>query len=551
MSSLHFETRLRHRDGSTVPVEAHLERVAFEGRAFLHGVFRDVSERKRTEEARSASEALFRAAFDGVPIGMALIDWGGRVLETNRAMLLIVARGEDEVRGHPALELIHPDDAEAARSAFHTLREGGALTVDAACRYLRRDGTYAETQFRVRALTDAEGGFRYALAMVEDVTDRRRMEAQLRLADRLASVGTLAAGVAHEINNPMAFVLANLEYAVGELRRTGVAREVLTALEEAREGGARVREIVRDLKVFSRADDSSRERLDVGRVLHSAISLAANELRARAHLEVEIEPTVPVLGSEHRLGQVFLNLLINAAQAIPEGQVARHFVRAKASMHPDGRVRVEISDNGVGIPPEVRARIFDPFFTTKPVGVGTGLGLSICHGIVASLGGEITVDGEPGQGSTFRVLLPAAPEEESAAPPKVAPPPPRKARLLIVDDEPLVRRAVQRILSPPHEVHVRANGREALLALEEGSGFDLVLCDLMMPEMSGMELHGVMAERAPGLASRFVFLTGGAFTPGARDFLQRVPNLRVEKPFEPAALRELVLRLLAEPRAGS
>jgi CheY-like chemotaxis protein len=246
-----------------------------------------------------------------------------------------------------------------------------------------------------------------------------------------------------------------------------------------------------------------------------------------------------------------LNLLINAAQAIPEGEPALHVVRASIGMHPDGRVRVEVADDGAGIPPEVRARIFDPFFTTKPVGVGTGLGLSICHGIVAGLGGEIAVEGEPGKGTVFRVLLPAAPAAVEAEPTPLPPVPLRRARVLVVDDEPLVRRAVQRILSPPHEVETRANGREALAALEGEGGFDLVLCDLMMPEMSGMELHGLLAEREPALASRFVFLTGGAFTPGARDFLSRVPNARVEKPFEPAALRELVLRILAAPRFGS
>jgi PAS domain S-box-containing protein len=544
-----WETRFRRRDGTTFPVEAEVHLARWDGRDWFHAVVRDLSERKRTEEALLASEARFRAAFDGVPIGMALLDGSGQVLETNRALQEMVDLGEGELRGRPALERIHPEDADATREAFRRVREG-PVQVDTSCRYRRRDGTYAETRFRVRALTDAAGTFRFALVMVEDVSDRRRMEAQLRLADRLASVGTLAAGVAHEINNPLAFVLANLEYAIRELRSGRAGPEVVTALEEAREGGARVREIVRDLKTFSRADDSVRERLDVARVLRSAISLAANELRSRARLEVELEPTAPVLASEHRLGQVFLNLLINAAQAIPEGQTEQHLVRASAGMHPDGRVRVEVSDDGAGIPPEIRARIFDPFFTTKAVGVGTGLGLSICHGIVAGLGGEITVEGEPGKGSTFRVLLPAAPAagESPAAP---APPlPVRRARVLVVDDEPLVRRAVQRILSPPHDVQVQSDGREALATLLGEGGYDLVLCDLMMPGMSGMELHRRVAERAPALAARFVFLTGGAFTPGARDFLQRVPNPRVEKPFEPAALRELVLRLLAEPGAG-
>ena len=385
-------------------------------------------------------------------------------------------------------------------------------------------------------------------ATAEDVSERGRMEGQLLLADRMASIGTLAAGVAHEINNPLSFVLANLEFAIRELRRSGTEPEVVKALEEAREGGTRVREIVRDLKTFSRADDAAREPLDVGRVLRSALSLASNEIRARARLEVQLAQTPPVLASEHRLGQVLLNLLINAAQSIPDGEPSRHLVRASTGVLPDGRVRVSIADDGAGIPPEVRGRIFDPFFTTKPIGVGTGLGLSICHGIVVSLGGEITVESEVGRGSTFDVLLPAAAAEARQGSPTAAALP-RRARLLVVDDEPLVCRALQRILSPPHDVRVQETGRGALAALEADGEYDLVLCDLMMPDLTGMDLHGQVAARSPALAERFVFLTGGAFTDGARDFLQRVTNERVEKPFEPAALRNLVARLLSGPAA--
>jgi PAS domain S-box-containing protein len=497
------------------------------------------------DEALRASEARFRAAFDGVSLGMVLLDGDGRILETNRALREMLGYDEAEVRGEPGPVLLHPDHAGRALDDYEALRSGARSTIDAPRRHRRKDGSFADTLVRVNPLFDGQGNFQYALAMVEDVSERRRLEAQLRLADRMASVGTLAAGVAHEINNPLAFVLANLEYAIRELRRGGVAQEVVTALEEAREGGARVREIVRDLKTFSRGDDPARELLDVARVLRSALSLASNEIRARARLDLQLAPTPRVLASEHRLGQVFLNLLINAAQAIPEGRVAEHTVRVVTGSARDGRVLVEVSDDGVGIPAEIRSRIFDPFFTTKPVGVGTGLGLSICHGIVTALGGEIAVESEPGRGSTFRVLIPPASPEAGfaeAAPLQLALG--RRARVLVVDDEPLVCRAVQRILSPPHEVEARGSAREALEALRGGAGYDLVLCDLMMPGMTGMDLHEKVRAERPGLAARFVFLTGGAFTATARDFLTSVPNARVEKPFEPAALRDLVARLL-------
>ncbi len=392
--------------------------------------------------------------------------------------------------------------------------------------------------------------------MIEDVTDRKRLEAQLMLADRMASVGTLAAGVAHEINNPLAFVLANVEFALAELRAAAVEPlEVLRALGEARDGGLRVREIVRDLKAFSRADAEGSERIDLRRVLQSALGLAQNEIRHRARLEVDVGDIPCVMGSEHRLGQVFLNLLINAAQSIPEGRATDNEIRATTATAPDGRALVVISDTGGGISPEVLPRIFDPFFTTKPVGVGTGLGLSICHGIVSGLGGEILVESTVGRGTTFKVLLDAAPPRAEADVTATAPAAARavaqRGRILVVDDEPLVARALLRILAPHHDVVTRTSAREALADVQGGSEpFDLLLCDLMMPDMTGMELHARVREVAPALADRIVFLTGGAFTPSAREFLARVPNPRIEKPFEPDALRALVARVLARAPAA-
>ncbi len=407
-------------------------------------------------------------------------------------------------------------------------------------RYRRKDGSTFPVEVSVR--TAEFGGRRYFQGIIRDITERRRLELQLQLADRMASVGTLAAGVAHEINNPLAYVLANLDFALGELGHDAPdPAEVKRALGEAKDGAVRVREIVRDLKSFSRGRDQERERLDVRRVLQSAVGLAQNEIRHRARLSIELLDVPPVLGSEHRLSQVFLNLLINAAQAIPEGAADRHLVNVATSTSDDGRVAIEITDTGGGIPEEVLPRIFDPFFTTKPVGVGTGMGLSIVHGIVTGMGGEVTVRSETGQGTIFTVLLPPAPE---AAPSQAAAPAPRPAtagvaRVLVVDDEPLVGRAVSRVLSPPHRVTLASSGAEAL-ALLQANRYDVVLCDLMMPGLSGMDLHERLARSAPEVANRMIFLTGGAFTDGAREFLARVPNPRIEKPFEPAALRESV-----------
>jgi len=505
-------------------------------------------QRERLERARAVGEAersalerrlarLTRRAHDMV----ILADDGQRIVDVNDLAVELLGYPRAELIGMSVRDLRDPATLADYDDRLRQEVDQGAAMFET--RYRRKDGSTFPALVSVHA--EVHGGRRHFEAIARDISEKKRLEAQLLLADRMASVGTLAAGVAHEINNPLSFVLSNLDFALDELRRARADPEVLRALGDAKDGGARVREIVRDLKTFSRPLDDVRRPIDVRRVLQSAIGLASNEIRHRAQLVVDPGDVPPVAASEHRLGQVLLNLLVNAAQAIPEGNPAANVVRATTSTAPDGRAVVEISDTGVGIPPEVLPRIFDPFFTTKPVGVGTGLGLSICHGLVTQLGGEVSVESAPGRGSTFRVALPPATAAARDEPPPAAAAPGRRGRILVVDDEPLVGRAVSRILSPPHDVVVRTSARAALDDLLGGPPYDVVLCDLMMPEMTGMELHARLAEAAPELASRTIFLTGGAFTASAAEFLERVPNPRLEKPFEPQALRDLVARALS------
>ncbi len=241
----------------------------------------------------------------------------------------------------------------------------------------------------------------------------RATQAQLLFADRLIALGRIAAGVGHEINNPLAFILSNLEYIHQELQQKEQLpeqerQEVLEALAETRDGAERIRLIVRDLQTLSRAEDVGTGPSDLGAVVRTAAKMAMHELRHRARLVVECEGMPLVQGNGARLGQVFLNLLLNAAQAIVPGDVEKNEVHITACEAKAGRVAVEVRDTGCGISPEHRERIFDPFFTTKPLGVGTGLGLAVCHGIVTSLGGTLTVESAPERGSIFRVTLPVA-----------------------------------------------------------------------------------------------------------------------------------------------
>ncbi|HEX8435582.1 sensor histidine kinase [Archangium sp.] len=248
----------------------------------------------------------------------------------------------------------------------------------------------------------------------ESLRQLQEAQEQLLFADRLASVGRLAAGVAHEINNPLAYILGNLRFAQGELRGLMGApseedrQELLSALGEAHEGAERVRFIVQDLKMLSRPDDMALDAVSLDTVVRSAAKMAHHEVRDRARLVHECDGVPAVRANAARLGQVFLNLFINAAHAIDPGRVGENEIRVVARIAAPGQVLVEVRDTGSGISAEHLGRIFDPFFTTKPVGVGTGLGLSVCHRIITALGGEIRVESEEGRGTAFFITLPVA-----------------------------------------------------------------------------------------------------------------------------------------------
>ncbi len=505
---------------------------------------------RRAEEAAKLTEQKFQSGFRRASFGIVLVGLEGRILECNRAAQTLLGYSEAELKRLTIRDINHPDDGPRCMQQFQALVAGQYETHQDERRYVRKDGTIVHAVLRATAIRDEQGAFQFSLGLLEDLTDRKKLEAQLVASERLASIGTLAAGVAHEINNPLAFVLANLTYAIEELeRQIPQAGEVAQALREAKDGASRVRDIVRDLKVFSRRDGEESGGADLCRVIESAVHLAQNEIRHRARLEVEVGKLPPVKGSEKRLGQVVLNLLVNAAQAIPDGHADENEIHVSAALEGDDHVVLQVRDSGVGIAPDLMSKIFDPFFTTKPVGVGTGLGLSICHGIVSSVGGTISVDSHRGEGSVFRVRLPVArgsTESDGEAP--------RSSdgrqglRILVVDDEPLVGQAVRRLLGAAYHVEAVTDVRAALSRLGGAHEFDVVLCDVMMPEMNGLDLHAEIAKRSSWLASRVVFMTGGAFTRASRDSLQRLPNPCIDKPFDPDLLRSL---LASFPRDGA
>jgi PAS domain S-box-containing protein len=414
----------------------------------------------------------------------------------------------------------------------------------------RRDGSWVVTE--VQSMPIDWEGRPAILGFSRDVTQRKEIEARLAQSERLAALGTLLAGIAHEMNNPLSYTLLGIEQALEALGGAGLpapaATKLAEALEGARHGATRVAAVIGQIRATSRPETEEQGPVDLRAVVETALRVTQNEIHHRARLVTELGAVPLVGGNAQRLEQVFLNLLVNAVQALPDGR-AENEIRVVLRTGAAGEAVVDIIDNGPGIPDDARPRIFDPFFTTKTVGLGLGLGLSICHSIVTAHGGSIGVASEPGRGSTFTVVLPAA--AATAARPHAAPAPaPASAaaatgrrRLLVIDDEPALVTMIKRVLQKDFDVAIAVGAKEGLLLITGPDAFDTILCDLMMPEMTGMDLYAEVEKRHPGAERRFVFMTGGAFTPRAADFLARVKNRRLEKPFETSVLKATIAAL--------
>jgi len=402
--------------------------------------------------------------------------------------------------------------------------------------------------------------------------DERLTRDRLDSVERLASLVRMAAGVAHQINNPLTVVLANAELVAGELERLrfGAAPggqdtapdqarldETIEMQAELRLAAQRIARIVANIQFFCQPSPPPSARADVRRAIERAVRLTATELAGRARVTLDLRPVPKVRTSEAHLTEVMKQLLLNAAQAIENQPAASNEISLRSCLADDGQVLIEVADTGCGMPPEVQRRIFEPFFTTKQVGVGTGLGLSICHGIVTAAGGRLSVQTRATGGVRMSVLLPSV---ESASGTIALPPPPLRARsrlsissgqrlareqrrILLVDDEPMLLRSVRRLL-PEYELVCVESAKKALALLDAGRPFDLIVSDVMMPEMSGIDFYEVLCARYPEDARRVVFVTGGALGQHVGSFLGSVPNMRLEKPFAAADLRRVIEQAL-------
>ncbi len=522
-----IDTTVLRPDGTLVPIECAATRINTHDGILTFGYFRDVTAERATLAALRQSEARFRFLVEAAPDGVVILVRGKVVFINPRAARLLgVPEGESAV-GHYINEYLPPADAKLAGERItEMLRSGQEMPPN-------EYGVVAapDRVVEIKSIACEWDGGPAVLALARDVTERKAIQRRLVEADRLAALGTLAAGVAHEINNPMTYALLavqRIERTVSQLGLPGAAvSSIREQLGDIEHGIGRVASITRSLRAFARPDDAPPGPVDLAAVIARSLRMVDNDLRHRAQLVVEL-PEIPwVIGNASRLEQVLVNVLINAIQSLPEPGPHQITVTLRRA---DDQVTLSIRDTGRGMSEAIRDRIFEPFFTTRPIGEGMGLGLSVSKTIVEGFGGTLAVVSVPSAGTTVTIALKihAGPPPETATLPSIEPP--TRRTILLIDDEPVLRNVFSQLLSRQHDVMTCASGAEALLALQAGE-FDVIVCDVMMQGMNGCELYRRIAVDHPGHERRVVFITGGTFTRDIDDFLASTPNRILTKPF--------------------
>ncbi len=586
-----FESTIRSSDGSDFPAEIASTYVSFGTDEYVCCFVRDITERQQTLAALHESEEMYRVLFEQSRDALMTLSpphW--RFHDCNAASIgLFGVRDAPEFRQHSPWELSpeqQPDGRDSkskAREMIDVAMQQGAHSFE----WIHRRVTGEEFPATVLLTRIELNGLQMLQATVRDESERKLMIARMAQSDRLASMGMLAAGVAHEINNPLAYVRYNIESLAedvplltrtlkstcneirgilgpakysdlmgerAELFESNSLDDIVERITESLEGIQRIVSITRTLSTFSRVEQVNRSQVDVGIAIESAINMAHSEVAARARIVKQFDNLPKVWASEGKLSQVLLNLIVNAAQAIDEDNVAENLITIRAWAE-GSNVFVEVSDTGKGIATENQEKIFEPFFTTKKFGDGAGLGLSISRNILSEFGGNLSVRSEVGVGSTFKVRLPVFVEPIASNEEKLKPRADEaagvRARILLIDDESNIARSLIRLLGNGYSITAVGSGKDAKDLIVADSAFDLILCDLMMSQMSGIEFHSWLVTHNPRLAGQLIFITGGAFTPNAREYLANVGNLTIQKPFEVDELRTQIAAAVRAARAAN
>ncbi len=497
--------------------------------------------------ATAAAERNLRLVMDAVPDAIVVVDHAGRILEANEPARSMGATPGTTQR--PTLfDSVNPDALALVQERLAAAFRGDVQRLEVPL--IRADGSHGIAALLYAPVREGSAITR-VLILARDVTDQRRSESQYQQAEKLAALGQVVSGVAHEINNPAAIISGFAQ----TLLLDDLKPEHRDMLQMMYDEATRIGRITASLLAFARAGGKQRALVDLNDIARRTFALRSYHLSTlNITVALDLDPGEPKIwadGSE--LQQLLLNLLINAEQALVTVDPPRTIaVRSRAD---ERDARLEIADSGPGIPTELRTRIFDPFFTTKPEGVGTGLGLSICYGVARDHGGRIWVESEPGGGARFCVTLPRDQREEARDPAAAPEPAPTAATgrlaVLVVDDEPSLREALLRFLQR-RNIHGEgvADGWEAIRLLEHRD-FDVIISDVRMPGMSGREFLERLRRDRPELLGRLVFSTGDAFTSETATLLKESGVPTVAKPFDFAVLERVVREVAGRATASA
>ncbi len=492
------------------------------------------AEQLRREAAHEDARRSWERMVDAVPYALCLVDAQGRARRANRAFADLVQAPTTAIAGRPWLALVPPAWGEGLAAALAAPGSGGEVQLRAGPR------TFAVSAYPIGHVPGD------AVLVFEDQTDRRRLQDQLIQSEKMSAIGQLIAGIAHDLNNPLASVIGFADFL---LEGRDVPPPLVEPVRVIQQEAERAANIVRNLLNFARKQDHARRPTEVEPLLNATLTLLRTQMGSRrVELLLDLEDGLPTIDVDiGQVQQVFVNLINNAAQAIESvGRAGRVVVRARRWR--DG-VAVEVGDDGPGMEPAIAAQVFDPFFTTKPEGQGTGLGLSICQGIVKEHGGRIVLSTAPDQGARFTVELPRSSRAIIEPAPVADTPATPPLRILVIDDEPHILHYMRATLEAwGHGVEVAGDGEEGLALAADGD-FDLILSDLRMPRLTGREFFEALTKRNPEAASRVVFSTGDTVHGDTTTFLESQAHPFLNKPFSLAELRALLARAAPAPPA--
>jgi len=545
---LSFEWHSKRKDGSLFWIEVFVKRVTIGGQDRLLALAHDITDRKKAAEALRASEEQYHAMFNASIDGLALCNAAGEIVYTNPALWRIYGYTE----GEPSTLPPGGWRRQSYGPGFlQSIAGEGSMCQEVSAR--RKDGTVLELE--VHGVSMQYQGKPHVLTITRDITDKKRAAAELAKQressyqrEKMVALGSLLAGVAHELNNPLSVVVARavLLEEQGDSTTQAAALKIRTAAE-------RCARIVRTFLAMARQQRPERGPVAMNEVVPAALDITGYAISTSSiTVQLDLAKDIPpILADADQLHQVLLNLLINAQQSLQDQPLPRR-IRVESRFDAGANtIRVKVADNGPGIPPHLRARIFEPFFTTKPTGVGTGVGLAVSLGIVEAHGGTLTVDCPVEGGAVFTVALPVATAEHADADASPAwRPSPSKGTILVVDDEAEIREALAEILTGArHRVVTVSSGREALerMAAEQ---YDAILTDIRMPDLDGRALYEEIERRWPGQVGRVVFVTGDTLASGLRKFVSESGRPVIEKPFLPSEVRRVVAELATNGEAA-